>query len=70
MKIFIVTTKSHRYRFNISFDCHQYQVAYAIGIAEPLSLYVEDYGTGKVPKAELIRIIKNNFDLRPGAIVR
>jgi S-adenosylmethionine synthetase len=46
------------------------QVAYAIGIAEPLSLYVDDYGTGKVPKAELLRIIKNNFDLRPGAIVK
>jgi S-adenosylmethionine synthetase len=46
------------------------QVAYAIGVAEPLSLYVEDYGTSKVPKAELLRIIKNNFDLRPGAIVK
>jgi len=46
------------------------QISYAIGIAEPLSLYVEDYGTGKVSKTELIRIIKKNFDLRPGAIVK
>jgi len=46
------------------------QLSYAIGIAEPLSLFVEDYGTGKVSKAELLRIIKNNFDLRPGVIVK
>lgn len=46
------------------------QVAYSIGIAEPLSLYVDDYGTGKVSKAELLAIIKKNFDLRPGVIVR
>jgi len=46
------------------------QVAYSIGIAEPLSLYVDDYGTGKVSKAELLTIIKKNFDLRPGVIVR
>eukprot|EP00042_Codosiga_hollandica_P040106 m.342057 g.342057 ORF g.342057 m.342057 type:complete len:388 (+) comp55775_c0_seq1:49-1212(+) len=46
------------------------QVSYAIGIAEPLSLFVEDYGTGKVCKEELIRIINKNFDLRPGVIVK
>eukprot|EP00047_Mylnosiga_fluctuans_P001325 m.219770 g.219770 ORF g.219770 m.219770 type:complete len:386 (+) comp10244_c0_seq1:135-1292(+) len=46
------------------------QVAYSIGIAEPLSLFVEDYGTGKIPKAELLEVIKKNFDLRPGVIVR
>ena len=46
------------------------QVSYAIGIAEPLSLFVEDYATSKVSKAELLRIVKENFDLRPGAIVK
>ncbi len=46
------------------------QVAYAIGIAKPLSLFVEDYGTGKVSKDELIAIINKNFDLRPGVIVK
>jgi S-adenosylmethionine synthetase len=46
------------------------QLSYAIGVAEPLSMYVDDYGTGKVSKTELLRIIKNNFDLRPGAIVK
>jgi len=46
------------------------QVAYSIGIARPLSLFVEDYGTGKVSKAELLEIVNKNFDLRPGVIVR
>jgi S-adenosylmethionine synthetase len=46
------------------------QVAYAIGVAQPLSLYVDDYGTGTKSKAELVEIIKKNFDLRPGVILR
>lgn len=46
------------------------QVSYAIGIAEPTSLYIDDYGTGTKTKAELLEIVKNNFDLRPGVIVR
>ncbi|EGD78000.1 methionine adenosyltransferase [Salpingoeca rosetta] len=46
------------------------QVSYAIGIAEPISLHVEDYGTGKVSPNELLKIIRKNFDLRPGVIVR
>lgn len=46
------------------------QVSYAIGVAKPLSLYVDDYGTGKVSRQELQRIVETNFDLRPGVIVR
>ncbi|KAI9010147.1 S-adenosylmethionine synthetase [Hyaloraphidium curvatum] len=46
------------------------QVGYAIGVAEPVSLYVDTYGTGKKSNAEILKIIKDNFDLRPGAIVR
>eukprot|EP00730_Choanoeca_flexa_P014961 TRINITY_DN6733_c0_g1_i1.p1 TRINITY_DN6733_c0_g1~~TRINITY_DN6733_c0_g1_i1.p1 ORF type:complete len:403 (+),score=145.63 TRINITY_DN6733_c0_g1_i1:52-1209(+) len=46
------------------------QVSYAIGVSEPTSLYVDDYGTGTKSKAELLEIVKNNFDLRPGVIVR
>nr|QWE91144.1 methionine adenosyltransferase [Salpingoeca crinita] len=46
------------------------QVSYAIGIAEPISLYVDDYGTGKVSREELLNIVRKNFDLRPGVIVR
>jgi S-adenosylmethionine synthetase len=46
------------------------QVAYAIGVAYPLSLYVDSYGTSSKSNEELIKIINDNFDLRPGAIVR
>jgi len=46
------------------------QVAYAIGVAEPMSLFVDSYGTGKVSDAELLAIVRKNFDLRPGIIMR
>ena len=46
------------------------QLAYAIGVAEPLSVFVETYGTGKKSDAELLKIIKNNFNLKPGFIVK
>ena len=46
------------------------QVSYAIGIAEPLSITVFSYGTGKKSEKELLQIIKDNFDLRPGMIVK
>ncbi|XP_024535924.1 uncharacterized protein LOC9630123 [Selaginella moellendorffii] len=44
------------------------QVSYAIGVPEPLSVFVDSYGTGKIPDAEILEIIKNNFDFRPGMI--
>jgi S-adenosylmethionine synthetase len=44
------------------------QLSYAIGVAEPLSIYVDTYGTGKTTDAELVAIIRNNWDLRPGVI--
>jgi S-adenosylmethionine synthetase len=46
------------------------QIAYAIGVAQPLSLYVDTYGTSDRSDAELVDIIKKNFDLRPGCIIR
>jgi len=46
------------------------QVSYAIGIAHPMSLYVNTYGTGIKSDAEILEIIKANFDLRPGIIMR
>jgi len=46
------------------------QVSYAIGVAEPLSVTVFDYGTGTKPTKELMQIVKENFDLRPGRIVK
>lgn len=46
------------------------QVAYAIGVAEPLSITVLHYGTSSKTERELLDIVKKNFDLRPGSIVR
>ncbi|XP_008198784.1 S-adenosylmethionine synthase isoform X2 [Tribolium castaneum] len=46
------------------------QVAYAIGVAEPLSITVFDYGTSKLSQKELLAVVRRNFDLRPGKIVK
>ena len=46
------------------------QVSYAIGVAEPISISVFDYGTSSKSPKELLEIVKNNFDLRPGKIVK
>src|SRR5690606_24910628 len=46
------------------------QFSYVIGKAEPLSVYVDSYGTSKRSNTELIEIITKNFDLRPGMIVQ
>lgn len=46
------------------------QVAYAIGVAHPLSIFVNSFGTGRVPDSDLEGIVKDVFDLRPKAIVR
>ena len=47
-----------------------FQISYAIGVAKPLSLYIDTYGTGSKSNAELHDIIEKNFDLRPGVIIR
>ncbi|KAK7208389.1 hypothetical protein BZA70DRAFT_48070 [Myxozyma melibiosi] len=46
------------------------QFSYAIGVAEPLSIFVDSYGTSKYSSSELVAIIRKNFDLRPGFLVR
>jgi S-adenosylmethionine synthetase len=46
------------------------QVAYAIGVAHPLSVNVETFGTGRIPDEEIVSLINRFFDLRPGAIIR
>ncbi|KAF9402756.1 S-adenosylmethionine synthase isoform type-1 [Mortierella sp. AD011] len=46
------------------------QLSYAIGVAEPTSIFVDTYGTGTKPDSEILAIIKKNFDLRPGVIVK
>jgi S-adenosylmethionine synthetase len=43
------------------------QVAYAIGVARPISLMVETFGTGKLPDSQISRLVEAEFDLRPGA---
>ena len=43
------------------------QVAYAIGVSHPVSVMVEDFGTGKVSRGELQRLVDEHFDLRPGS---
>jgi S-adenosylmethionine synthetase len=51
-------------------DRCEIQVAYAIGVARPLSINVETFGTGKIPDDEISRLVTELFDLRPGAIIR
>ncbi|XP_056637828.1 S-adenosylmethionine synthase isoform X2 [Diorhabda carinulata] len=46
------------------------QVSYAIGLAEPLSITVFDYGTSELTQKQLLDIVNKNFDLRPGRIVK
>ena len=46
------------------------QVAYAIGVAKPVSVFVDSHGTGKVDDERLVEIVKAEFDLRPYAIIR
>jgi S-adenosylmethionine synthetase len=48
-------------------DRLELQVAYAIGVARPLSLFVETFGTERVPKPRILELIEENFDLRPAA---
>ena len=50
-------------------DRCEVQVAYAIGVAEPVSLMVNTFGTGRLPEVEIEKLIRANFDLRPKAII-
>jgi len=51
-------------------DRCEIQLAYAIGIANPVSIMVDTFGTGKIPDEQIIDLIRANFDLRPAAIIR
>ena len=51
-------------------DKCEIELAYAIGVAKPLSIFVDTFGTGKVSNEVLVELINNHFDLRPGAIIR
>jgi S-adenosylmethionine synthetase len=45
------------------------QIAYAIGISNPLSVMVDTYGTGKIPDEKITELVKKHFDMRPKAII-
>jgi len=51
-------------------DKCEIQLAYAIGVAQPVSINVDTYGTGKVAEEKLVELISNNFDLRPAGIIK
>ncbi|MGB3056021.1 MAG: methionine adenosyltransferase [Acidimicrobiales bacterium] len=51
-------------------DRAEVQVAYAIGVAHPVSLLVETFGTAKVEETKIVKAVQDVFDLRPGAILR
>jgi S-adenosylmethionine synthetase len=51
-------------------DKLEIQLAYAIGVAKPVSIEVETFGTGKVDEDKIVEVVEKVFDLRPGAIIR
>lgn len=51
-------------------DKLEIEVAYAIGVAKPVSIEVETFGTGKISDDKIVEIVEKVFDLRPGAIIR
>ena len=51
-------------------DKLEIQLAYAIGVAKPVSIEIETFGTGKKSEQEIVAIVEKVFDLRPGAIIR
>lgn len=54
---------------NLADEC-EIELAYAIGVANPVSVFVNTYGTGKVSDDKLVEIIRNEFDLRPYSIIQ
>lgn len=46
------------------------QIAYAIGVAQPVSVFVDTFGTGKIPDSEILELVKKHFDMRPKAIIQ
>lgn len=50
-------------------DRLELQISYAIGVAKPVSLFVDTFGTGKLPDTAILALIENLFDLRPSAII-
>ena len=51
-------------------DRCEIQLSYAIGIAKPISVFVDTYGSGKLPDDRIVELVQEHFDLRPAAIIR
>ena len=51
-------------------DKCEIQLSYAIGVAQPTSIMVDTFGTGKLSDEKLVEIIRENFDLRPAGIIK
>ena len=51
-------------------DKLEIELAYAIGVAKPVSITIDTFGTGKIPEDKIVEIVKSEFDLRPAAIIR
>ncbi|MCX6773286.1 MAG: methionine adenosyltransferase domain-containing protein, partial [Candidatus Micrarchaeota archaeon] len=50
-------------------DKCEVQLAYVIGVAEPVSVFVDTFGTGKIENATLVELIRKHFRLKPGQII-
>ena len=70
-----MTVQQHRYvaknlvAAGLAERC-EIQLSYAIGVAQPTSVMVDTFGTGKVSDEKLVEIIRENFDLRPAGIIK
>jgi S-adenosylmethionine synthetase len=51
-------------------DKLEIQLAYAIGVANPVSIFVDTFGTGRIAEEKIIKLVRKHFDLRPAAIIR
>lgn len=51
-------------------DRCEVQLSYAIGVADPMAIFVDTFGTGKIPEAKIVELIKKRFPLKPGDIIK
>lgn len=51
-------------------DKCEVQLAYAIGVARPVSISIDTFGTGKIPEEKLVELVRKHFDLRPAGIIK
>ena len=51
-------------------DRVEIQLAYAIGVAHPVSIMVDTFGTGKIDEEKIVDLVQKNFDLRPAGIIK